>query len=33
VDSYPVMMQKLGAQVDDGTIGQKLAASIAAARS
>jgi alkanesulfonate monooxygenase SsuD/methylene tetrahydromethanopterin reductase-like flavin-dependent oxidoreductase (luciferase family) len=32
VDSYPVMMQKLGAQVDDTTIGQKLAGSVTGAR-
>jgi len=32
VDSYPVMMKRMNAPVDDLTIGQKLAASIAGAR-
>jgi alkanesulfonate monooxygenase SsuD/methylene tetrahydromethanopterin reductase-like flavin-dependent oxidoreductase (luciferase family) len=32
VESYPVLMQRLGEQVTDGTIGQKLAASTAQAR-
>ena len=32
VDSYPVMMQKMNTPVDDATIGQKLAASVAGAR-
>jgi alkanesulfonate monooxygenase SsuD/methylene tetrahydromethanopterin reductase-like flavin-dependent oxidoreductase (luciferase family) len=32
VESYPVLMQRLGAQVDDTTIGQKLSASVAGAR-
>ncbi|HVN85312.1 MAG TPA: LLM class flavin-dependent oxidoreductase [Candidatus Binatia bacterium] len=31
VESYPVMMQRLGAQIDDSTIGKKLAASVAGA--
>ncbi|HUI24831.1 MAG TPA: LLM class flavin-dependent oxidoreductase [Candidatus Kryptonia bacterium] len=31
VESYPVMMQRLGAQVDDTTIGKKLSSSIAGA--
>jgi len=31
VDSYPVLMQKMGAQVDDSTIGQKLAGSVSGA--
>jgi len=33
VDSYPVLMQKLGEQVTDDTIGQKLAGSVAGALS
>lgn len=33
VDSYPVMMQKLGAEVTENTIGQKLAGSVAGALS
>jgi alkanesulfonate monooxygenase SsuD/methylene tetrahydromethanopterin reductase-like flavin-dependent oxidoreductase (luciferase family) len=32
VDSYPVMMQKMNLEVNDSTIGQKLAASTAGAR-
>jgi len=31
VDSYPVMMQKLGAQVDDTTIGKRIAHSVGGA--
>ncbi|MBI1817666.1 MAG: LLM class flavin-dependent oxidoreductase [Deltaproteobacteria bacterium] len=33
VESYPVLMQRLGAQVDDTTIGKKLSASVAGATS
>ena len=31
VESYPVLMQRLGSQVDDTTIGKKLSASVAGA--
>ena len=31
VESYPVLMQRLGAQIDDTTIGKKLSASVAGA--
>ena len=31
VESYPVLMQRLGAQLDDTTIGKKMAASVAGA--
>jgi hypothetical protein len=31
VESYPVLMQRLGTQIDDTTIGKKLSASVAGA--